>query len=114
MTTAPHLGGRVPPMPERNPKALRAAIVEHAPELLADFDRHWQRAIADTYDLAPVAAFMARWWTEFALARDPGLDRHVTDLEARAAAADDNERAMILLEEAAHLRREAGKAEPGR
>ncbi|MFD4262681.1 DUF6247 family protein [Streptomyces sp. NPDC058534] len=114
MTTVPHLGGRVPPMPERNPKALRAAIAEYAPGLLADFDRHWKRAIADTYDLAPVPAFMARWWTEFALARDPRLDRRVTALEARAAVADDNDHAMALLEEAAHLRREAGKAEPGR
>ncbi len=99
-------------MPGRNPKALRAAIAEHTPQLLDDFDRHWKRAIADTYDLAPVPAFLARWWTEFALARDPRLDRRVLELEAKAAEADDNEAATALLEEAAHLRREAGKAEP--
>ncbi|MFI1941217.1 DUF6247 family protein [Streptomyces purpureus] len=113
MTTAPKPSG-IPPMPERNPKALRAAIAEHAPQLLADFDAHWKRAIADTYDLAPVPAFLARWWTEFALARDPELDKRVLQLEAEAADAADNATAMALLEQAAHLRREAGKAEPGR
>ncbi|MEW2076934.1 hypothetical protein AB0941_25380 [Streptomyces sp. NPDC013433] len=35
----------VPPMPERNPKALRAAIAQHAPQLLPDFDEHWKWAI---------------------------------------------------------------------
>ncbi|ARF56516.1 DUF6247 family protein [Streptomyces gilvosporeus] len=103
----------IPPMPERNPKALRAAIAEHAPALLPDFDRAWRRDIADAYDLAPVPAFLARWWGEFALARDPELDARVTDLEDRAAEATDTATARALLEEAAHLRREASKAEPG-
>ena len=103
----------VPPMPERTPKALREAIAEHAPQLLPDFDEHWKWAIADAYDLGPVPAFMARWWTEFALVRDPELDRRVLGLEAEAADADDSATAMALLEQAAHLRREAGKAEPG-
>ncbi|MEU1674876.1 DUF6247 family protein [Streptomyces roseifaciens] len=104
----------VPPMPERNPKALREAIATHAPQLLADFDRHWKRDIADAYDLACVPAFMALWWTEYALARDPGLDARVADLEERAAEAGDPAEARALLEQAAHLRREAGHAEPGR
>ncbi|MFI2073557.1 MULTISPECIES: DUF6247 family protein [Streptomyces] len=103
----------VPPMPERNPKALREAIAAHAPQLLADFDRHWRRDIADTYDLTPVPGFMARWWTEYALARNPELDAQVTDLEDQAAEADDTAEAHALLERAAHLRREAGHAEPG-
>ncbi|MER6442790.1 DUF6247 family protein [Streptomyces sp. NPDC001185] len=63
--------GSVPRMPERTPKALRAAIAQHTPKLLPDFDRNWREKIADTYDLAPVPAFMTRWWVEFALARDP-------------------------------------------
>ncbi|MGW7065086.1 hypothetical protein ACWGHM_42290 [Streptomyces sp. NPDC054904] len=113
MTTAPRPSG-IPPMPERNPKALRASIAEHAPHLLADFDTHWKWAIADTYDLAPVPAFMAQWWTEFALARDPELTRTVHNLEARASDTDDMEQVRQLLTQAAHLRREAGKAEPGR
>ncbi|MBP2402586.1 DUF6247 family protein [Streptomyces syringium] len=100
-------------MPERSPKALREAIAAHAPQLLADFDRHWKRDIADTYDLTPVPAFMARWWTEYALARDPRLDARVSDLEDRAADADDTAEAHALLEQAAHLRREAGHTEPG-
>lgn len=74
MTTATFGSGAVPPMPDRTPKALRAAIAQHAPQLLVDFDRHWRRDIADAYDLAPVPAFMARWWGEFALARDPRLE----------------------------------------
>ncbi|MCC3770131.1 hypothetical protein [Streptomyces sp. UNOC14_S4] len=103
----------VPPMPGRNLKALREAIAVHAPRLLADFDRHWKRDIADTYDLTPVPAFMARWWAEYALARDPRLDARVSDLEDRAAEADDVAEARALLEQAAHLRREAGQTEPG-
>lgn len=76
----------VPPMPERTPKALRDAIAEHTPELLPDFDAHWKRAIADAYNLGPVPAFMALWWGEYALARDPELDAHVRDLEHRTSA----------------------------
>ncbi|MFQ6198555.1 DUF6247 family protein [Streptomyces sp. NPDC000405] len=103
----------VPPMPERSPKALREAIAAHAPQLLADFDRQWKRDIADTYDLTPVPAFLARWWTEYALARDPRLDARVSDLEDRAAEADGTAEARALLEQAAHLRRKAGHGEPG-
>src|SRR5207302_10808271 len=75
----------IPPMPERTPDALRAAIAEHTPELLPDFEEHWKWAIADAYDVGPVPAFMARWWGEYALARDPKLDAYVRDLEHRAA-----------------------------
>jgi len=32
-------------MPERTPKALRAAIAEHAPEVPPDFDRHWSGSL---------------------------------------------------------------------
>ncbi|MGW7547214.1 hypothetical protein ACWGKQ_39875 [Streptomyces sp. NPDC054770] len=31
----------IPPMPERTPDALRAAVAEHTPELLPGFDAHW-------------------------------------------------------------------------
>jgi hypothetical protein len=68
-------------MPERNPKALRAVIQQHAPQLLVDFDRHWRRDIADAYDLAPVPAFLARWWGEFARARDAETVAGVHSLE---------------------------------
>ena len=112
MTTAPRPSG-IPPMPERNTKALRAAIAEHTPQLLADFDAHWKWAIGDAHDIAPVPAFLAQWWAEFAIARDPSLDRHIHDLESRAADATTNTEATQLLTQAAHLRREAGKAEPG-
>ncbi|WP_282796179.1 DUF6247 family protein [Streptomyces sp. CC224B] len=104
----------VPPMPERTPAALREAIARYAPHLLADFEAHWKRAIADTCDLAPVPAFMARWWGEYAIARDPHLDAHLTDLEARATEATDAAEARKLLEEASAIRHMAARTEPGR
>lgn len=106
-------GSVVPPMPERTPKALREAIAEHAPELLPDFDGHWKRAVADTYDVGPVPAFVARWWVEYAIARDPKLDAHLQDLEHRAAESTDVAEAKALLEEASKIRYEALRTEPG-
>ncbi|MFI6409155.1 hypothetical protein [Streptomyces sp. NPDC050548] len=104
----------VPPMPERTPKALRGAIAQHTPELLPDFDAHWKWAIADAYDVGPVPAFMARWWGEYALARDPRLDAHVRDLEHRAAyECTDSAEAKALLEEAAKIHYRVRDLEPG-
>jgi len=100
-------------MPERTPKALRAAIAAHTPKLLDGFDAHWRRDIADAYDLAPVPAFMARWRAEYALARDPGLEAKVHRLEDAAGREPDYARAKSLIEEAGRIRREAAKAEPG-
>ncbi len=113
MTTATPAPGPVPPMPEYTPKALRAAIASNTPALLADFDAAWRRQIADAYDIGPVPAFMARWWGEYALARDPGLHRRVADLEARAAEATDAEAARKLLDEASRVRHELRSLEPG-
>ncbi|MFF4836632.1 DUF6247 family protein [Streptomyces sp. NPDC001315] len=112
-TAAAGMRRSIPLMPERTPKALRAAIARHTPKLLPDFDRNWREKIADTYDLAPLPAFMARWWAEFALARDPQLEARVHRLEGEAAQATDNAHAKSLVEEAGRLRREASKAEPG-
>ena len=106
-------GSVVPPMPEGTPKALRKAIAQHAPALLPDFDAHWKWAIADTYDLGPVPAFTARWWIEYAIARDPKLDAHLHDLEHRAAEATDTAEAKVLLEEASKIRHQALRTEPG-
>ncbi|KFG72208.1 DUF6247 family protein [Streptomyces mutabilis] len=103
----------VPPMPERNPKALRAAIAQHAPQLLPDFDEHWKRAIADTFDIGPLPAFMARWWGEYAIARDPELDARMADLHHRAAESTDLAEAKALLEEASEIRHWVRKTEPG-
>ncbi|MFI8102143.1 DUF6247 family protein [Streptomyces sp. NPDC086023] len=113
MPTATPAPGPVPPMPEYTPKALRAAIAAHAPALLADFDSAWREQLADAYDIAPVPAFMARWWGEYALARDPALDRHVAGLEARAAEATDAEAARKLLEDASRIRHGLRTLEPG-
>jgi hypothetical protein len=103
----------VPPMPERTPKALREAIAEHTPKLLPDFDEHWKWAIADTFDLGPVPAFVAFWWGEYAIARDPELDAHVHDLERRAAESTETAEAKALLEEASKIRYRVRELEPG-
>jgi hypothetical protein len=100
-------------MPERTPKALREAIALHTPQLLPDFDAHWKRAIADTYDIGPTPAFLARWWVEFAIARDRELDTHVRDLHDRAADASDYAEAKALLEEVSRIRYSARELEPG-
>ncbi|MFF6983445.1 DUF6247 family protein [Streptomyces sp. NPDC008343] len=103
----------VPPMPERTPNALRRAIAENAPQLLPDFDAHWKRAIGDAYDLAPVPAFLTRWWCEYAIARDPQLDAHVIELQHRAAEATDIAEAKALLDEVAKIRYSMRNVEPG-
>lgn len=103
----------VPSMPERNPKALRAAIAQYAPQLLPDFDEHWKRAIADTFDIGPLPAFMARWSAEYAMARDPELDAHMADLHHRAADSTDVVEAKALLEEASKIRHRVRQTEPG-
>ncbi|WP_367134874.1 MULTISPECIES: hypothetical protein [Streptomyces] len=114
MTTAAAGEPGIPPMPERTPKALRDAIARHAPQLLSDFDAHWKRYVADAYDISTVPAFMARWWGEYAIARDPQLDAHVTGLERRAAyECSDLAEAKALLEEASNLRHMAARTEPG-
>lgn len=112
-TATPAHGGSVPPMPEYTPKALRAAIAARTPALLPDFDAAWRQQIADAYDIGPVPAFMARWWGEYALARDPELDHRVNDLEARAAEATNAETARKLLDEASRIRHELRDLEPG-
>jgi len=52
MTTAAGLRGPLPPMPQRTPKTLRAAIEQHTPKLLPDFDRDRNQKIAETYEVS--------------------------------------------------------------
>ncbi|MFI5705906.1 DUF6247 family protein [Streptomyces xanthochromogenes] len=105
---------RVPPMPERTPQALRLAIQDHAPHLLPDFEAHWRRAIADAFNLTPVPAFMHLWWTQYAIARDPELEAHLADLQARATKETDPEKSGRFLAEYSRLRAMAAGVEPGR
>ncbi len=113
MTSAPGHPYGVPPMPERSIPALRAAIAAHAPDLLADFEAGWRAKVADTYDIGAAPAFLARWWAEYGLARDPELDRHVRDLEERAAQSTDPDKAKAFLEEAAAIHQRAARLGPG-
>ncbi|MFF9060044.1 hypothetical protein ACF09K_15365 [Streptomyces sp. NPDC014882] len=81
--------------------------------ILRPGDEHGKWAVADAYDISTVPAFMARWWGEYAIARDGRLDALVTDLEHRAADSTDLAEAKRLLEEVSHLRYEAQRLEPG-
>ncbi|MFC8245416.1 hypothetical protein [Streptomyces chartreusis] len=107
-------GSFVPPMPERTAAALRRAIAMYTPKLLPDFEEHWKWAIADSYSATPLPAFVAFWWGEYAIARDPELDAHVHDLEYRAAyECTDTAEAKALLEEASKIRYRVRELEPG-
>ncbi|MFE2545165.1 hypothetical protein [Actinacidiphila glaucinigra] len=101
-------------MPEQTPQALHLAIQEHAPRILPDFEAHWRRAIGDAFNPTPIPAFMRLWWTEYAIARDPGLSAHLHRLVARAAKSEDPEESAGLLSEYSRLRREAATVKPGR
>ncbi|WP_369689045.1 hypothetical protein [Streptomyces sp. Wb2n-11] len=98
--------------PDRTPKALRLAIQEHAPHLLPDFEAHWHRTIGDAFDLAAVPAFMRLWETQYAIARTPGLEAHLADLEARAAQSQNPKESEALLAEFSRLRRQAAGQPP--
>ncbi|MER7827964.1 hypothetical protein ABTX85_36010 [Streptomyces sp. NPDC096097] len=50
-------------------------------------------------------------WTHYAIARDPGLEAHLRDLETRAARSEESAR---LLAECSWLRRQTAVVEPGR
>ncbi|MDT0613890.1 hypothetical protein RM812_27230 [Streptomyces sp. DSM 40712] len=56
---------------------------------------------------------MARWWGAYAIARDPKLEAHLTELEQRAAESTDLVEARALLEEASNIRYQAQRMEPG-
>ncbi|MFG3494257.1 DUF6247 family protein [Streptomyces sp. NPDC047928] len=115
MTTASDPASPIPPMPERTPKALRRAIglTDATRPLLSQFDAEWKRQIADTFDLAPVPAFVARWWGIYAIDRDPRLAARVADLEARITAAADAQEFKALSEELSQIHSAVQALEPG-
>lgn len=90
------------------PKALRAAIAAHTPQLLDAFDRHWRRDIADT-DHAAVPAFMARWTAAHRLARDPEAEAEVHRLEDAAGRESDYQQAKTMIQRAGQIRRTVGE-----
>ncbi|MFJ6434327.1 hypothetical protein [Streptomyces sp. NPDC091416] len=73
----------------------------------------WKRVIGDAFNITPVPPFMRLWWTQYAIARNPGFDSHLRDLEARAAKSEDPEESIRLLEEYSRLRHEAAERKPG-
>ncbi|MGW7195651.1 hypothetical protein [Streptomyces chryseus] len=75
---------------------------------------HWRCAIADAFNLTPVPAFMRLWWTQYAIARDPELEGHLRDLEARVVKCEDAQESAALLAGYSRLRHQAAAVEPGR
>ncbi|MFD9458614.1 hypothetical protein ACFWBC_36725 [Streptomyces sp. NPDC059985] len=102
-------------MPERSIPALRAAMAAHAPEILADFDANWRSKIAVTHGISAAPAFLTRWWGEYeyAVARDPDLNRHMRDLEERVAQSADPDKAKAFLEESAQIHIRVSLLGPG-
>jgi hypothetical protein len=71
----PRAGAPFLPVPEKNPRAIRAALL---PEDLAGFDREYRAVMAEameTLDLNPVTAFVERWWRVAWSSADPGGHR---------------------------------------
>lgn len=75
---------------ERSGPAIRAALVEHAPEECVQFETEFQQATqraGQTFDLAPVEALLDRWWGIAAIRANP-LSEHEQAQVARAKAGD--------------------------
>ncbi|RBQ11667.1 hypothetical protein DP939_44820 [Spongiactinospora rosea] len=79
-------------MPDRTPKAIRAAL---APEELDTFDQGYRAAMAratEELDLAPAIAFIDQWWPLAVLRAHGEHDRVMTaaaQLQERAARGED-------------------------
>ncbi|AWS40174.1 DUF6247 family protein [Streptosporangium sp. 'caverna'] len=83
MTAQPH-GPAPTPVPERTPKAIRAAL---APQHVEAFDREYRAAMAqatEELDLAPALDFIERWWP-IAVLCARGEYQRVTEIAAGIA-----------------------------
>jgi hypothetical protein len=70
-------------VPDRSPKAIRAALL---PEEQGDFDREYRRVMAtatEDLDLSPVLEFVERWWRSAVLSTDADRHRAALDTVAR-------------------------------
>ncbi|SNT61885.1 hypothetical protein SAMN05216276_10868 [Streptosporangium subroseum] len=83
MTAQPY-GPAPTPVPERTPKAIRAAL---APQHVEAFDREYRAAMAqatEELDLAPALDFVERWWP-IAVLCARGEYQRVTEIAAGIA-----------------------------
>ncbi|MFD9357556.1 hypothetical protein [Streptomyces sp. NPDC060031] len=113
MSTAPQPSAV--PQPPAQPEAIRAALAQVAPQLLADFDRDraasTARARAEV-SAVPLRAFTEAWAVEVAIARHPETAARLRALEARAGEVTDLGEARDVAAEISRIRN-AAAAEAG-
>ncbi|KJY31354.1 MULTISPECIES: hypothetical protein [Streptomyces] len=113
MSTAPQPSAV--PQPPTQPEAIRAALAQVAPHLLADFDRDrassTARARAEV-SAVPLRAFTEAWAVEVAIARHPETAARLRALEARAGEVTDLGEARNITAEISRIRN-AAAAEAG-
>ena len=76
--------------PRRSGSDIRAALAEHAPAELADFEREFHNALevaAATYDTVPIEEVLDQWW-RIAVLRSITLSEEEQDQLRRAEAGD--------------------------
>ena len=76
--------------PRRSGSDIRAALAEHAPADLADFDREFHEALkvaAASYDTVPIEKVLDQWW-RVAVLRSTRLSEEEQDQLRRAEAGD--------------------------
>ncbi|MGH3171822.1 MAG: DUF6247 family protein [Trebonia sp.] len=101
------------PMPERTPRAIRAAVARLDVAVLPRFETEWTAATAharDEYTLVPVRRFTEKWWLWVAVRRWPGLTAQLRECERRAAAAADLTDARAASAEIGEILRAAADA----
>lgn len=72
--------------PRRSGSGIRAALAEHAPAELADFERDFQEAVqvaAASYDTVPIDEVLDQWW-RIAVLRSLTLSEEDQDQARRA------------------------------
>ncbi|WP_328926766.1 hypothetical protein OG429_20645 [Streptomyces sp. NBC_00190] len=113
MSTAPQSSAI--PQPPAQPEAIRAALAQVAPQLLADFDRDraasTARARAEVSAI-PLRTFTEAWAVEVAIARHPETATRLHALEARAGEVTDLGDARDIAAEISRIRN-AAAAEAG-
>ncbi|MFZ3494130.1 hypothetical protein ACODT5_13045 [Streptomyces sp. 5.8] len=113
MSTAPQPSAI--PQPPVQPEAIRAALAQVAPQLLADFDRDraasTARARAEVSAI-PLRTFTEAWAVEVAIARHPETAARLHVLEARAGEVTDLGEARDIAAEISRIRN-AAAAEAG-
>ncbi|MBW5482204.1 hypothetical protein [Streptomyces bambusae] len=113
MSTAPQPSAV--PQPPAHPEAIRAALAQIAPHLLAAFDRDraasTARARAEV-SAVPLRTFTEAWVVEVAIARHPETAARLRALEARAGEVADLGTARDIAAEISRIRN-AAAAEAG-